>query len=113
MSLDTFLALISKEEVRPFLNAHFLSCRLLSKVVATPPFWPPGSIGTGQRTHYMVACLRRYEWLRQFTPRLCGRHQLDVKREFGEEHRIVLEMCRLLPSKIDRMCYLGESGLSL
>jgi hypothetical protein len=103
---------ISEEEVRPFLNAHFLSCRIMSKVIATPSFLPPGS-GPAQRAHYMVACLRRYQWLEKFAVKICDKRGVAVGDVFGEEHKICEEMVRLLPSKIDRMCFLGESGLSL
>lgn len=103
---------ISEEEVRPFLNAHFLSCRIMSKVIVTPAFLPAGS-GPSQRAHYMVGCLRRYEWLAKFAVKICAARGVPVDEVFGEEHKICEEMVRLLPSKIDRMCFLGESGLSL
>ncbi|KAJ1419444.1 KIF-1 binding protein C terminal-domain-containing protein [Ochromonadaceae sp. CCMP2298] len=102
-------ALISADEVRPFLNAHFLSCRILSKVISTAAFWPP----SGQRTHFLVCCLRRYEWLSAFAPKICEKRGVKIEETFSEEHKIVQEMVRLLPSKIDRMTFLGESGLSL
>lgn len=116
-----FLALISEEEVRPFLNAHFLSCRIMSKIIPTALYLPPTTTTTTtkkkaaepNRAHYLVACLRRYEWLCKFTKQLCARRGLVINDVFGDELRICEEMVRLLPSKIDRMCYLGESGLSL
>lgn len=106
------LAFVSEEEVRPFLNAHFLMCRIMSKVIATPAYLPPNS-GAAQRAHYTVACLRRYEWLDKFAVKICSLRGLKMEDVFGEEHKICGEMTRLLPSKIDRMCFLGESGLSL
>lgn len=107
-------AFITAEEVRPFLNAHFLSCRIMSKVIATTPFLPPAdSADKAQRAHYLVHCLRRYQWLAKFAPAICAKRDLSLTETFGEEHKICEEMVRLLPSKIDRMCFLGESGLSL
>jgi hypothetical protein len=97
------------------LNAHFLSCRLMSKVICTPSFLPPAPAGaaTSNRAHFMVQCLRRYEWLNKFAPKLCARRGAELSEQFGEEHKICEEMVRLLPAKIDRMCFMGESGLSL
>lgn len=112
LSLSCLVAFVSEEEVRPFLNAHFLMCRIMSKVIATAAYLPPNS-GNAQRAHYMVACLRRYEWLNKFAVKICGLRGLQIDEVFGEEHKICVEMTRLLPSKIDRMCFLGESGLSL
>jgi hypothetical protein len=105
-------AYITADEVRPFLNAHFLSCRIMSKVIATSAFLPPDS-GAAQRAHYLVHCLRRYQWLAKFAPAICSKRDLPLLETFGEEHKICEEMVKLLPSKIDRMCFLGEGGLSL
>lgn len=107
---------VTAEEVRPFLNAHFLSCRIMSKVIATPAYLPPSasaSVAASQRAHFLVHCLRRYQWLAKFAPALCSKRELSLEETFGEEHKICEEMVRLLPSKIDRMCFLGEGGLTL
>lgn len=103
--------LITQEEVRPFLNATFLSCRVMSKIIAHPTVLP--SDRPMDRAFYLVQCLRRYEWLVRFAPRICERRGLNVLEIFGDEMRICEDMVKLLPSKIDRMCYMGESGLGL
>jgi hypothetical protein len=110
-----FSALISEEEVRPFLNAHFLACRVLTKTIPSSEFLPPAAPGAtvSNRAHFLVAALRRYEWLSRFVPKICERRGVDVSTVFGEEWTICQDMVKLLPSKIDRMMYLGESGLSL
>jgi hypothetical protein len=38
---------------------------------------------------------------------------VDLKDYFSEEMKICQDLVKLLPSKIDRMNYLGEGGLSL
>lgn len=101
-------AQIAAEEVRPFLNSHFLSCRLMSKTIPTVDYTPKDD-----RTFYMVQCLRRYEWLADFAPKLCNAKEVAIEGCFAEEHGICKDMVSLLPSKIDRMRYRGESGLSL
>lgn len=81
----------------------------MSKVVAHPTSLPPG----GSRAHFLVACLHRYEWIVKFAPRICQKHNIPISQVFGEEFQIAQDMVKLLPSKIDRVCYMGESGLSL
>lgn len=109
--------LISEEEVRPFLNANFLSCRVMSKIIAHSTSLPTTtSSGLGAdriRAYFLIACLYRYEWILKFAPKICQRRGIDIHDVFGEEFQICQDMVKLLPSKIDRMCYLGESGLSL
>ncbi len=95
--------------MRPFLNSHFLACRVLTKIVPAEQYCPP----QGNKSHFLVAALRRYEWLSRFIPKICEARGLEVKSVFGEELVICRDMVKLLPSKIDRMMYLGESGLSL
>jgi hypothetical protein len=107
LSLSLFTGLITEDEVRPFLNSHFLSCRILSKIITT------AAESNQHRAHYLVVALKRYEWLVKFAPKICKKRGLDVEEIFGEEWKICKEMVSLLPSKIDRMCYLGEKGLSL
>lgn len=102
------IGLISEEEVRPFLNGHFLSCRIMSKIIPAEAFLP-----SNDKSIFLVACLRRYEWLAKFAPMLCERRGVNIADVFGEELKICNEMKALLPSKIDRMCFLGEDGLSL
>lgn len=97
------------QEVRPFLNAHFMTCRALTKLIA-----PPGST-PHQRSEGLVEALRRYDWLWKYGTALCERKGLDVNDPavFGEEIQICRDMTSLLPPKIDRMHYQGERGLSL
>jgi len=96
---------ITNDEVRSFLNAHFLSARLLSRVVIAP------DTPQNQRATYMVACLKRYEMLATVTEPLCSKKGLDVAVTFGEELGICKDMVELLPSKIDRMHRLGENPI--
>jgi hypothetical protein len=53
------IGLISEDEIRPFLNAHFLSCRILSKVIPSEQFFPPNN---KLKAYFLIACLRGYEW---------------------------------------------------
>jgi len=88
------------DDVRPFLNAHFLSCRIMSKYLPTP--------GEDQPAAGVVAALKRYTWLSSAAPRLCEKKELSLEAVFGEESRICLEMIQLLPSKIDRIHFHGD-----
>ena len=97
--------LISEEEIRPFLNSHFLTCRILTKIVTKDT---PGAKG-----HYLIAALRRYDWLAKFAPKLCSKKGVSIDAVFKEEIKICVDMVKLLPSKIDRVMYMGEGGLSL
>jgi hypothetical protein len=97
--------LIAAEEVRPFLNAHFLVARMLSKVLSSSSE-PPH-----QRTRFMVRALHRYQWLLQSSERVCEQKQVSLEEVFGQERALCREMIDLLPAKIDRMHYLGEGGL--
>ena len=96
---------ISGEEVRSFLNAHFLSARLLSRVII------PAETPQSQRATYMVACLKRYEMLAAYTDVICDKKGVDTKAIFGEELQICKDMANLLPSKIDRMHRFGENPI--
>lgn len=59
----------------------------------------------------MVSSLHRYQWLLQQSPRICEHKKVALEDVFQEESKICSEMIALLPSKIDRMHYLGEGGL--
>ena len=98
-------SLISAEEVRPFLNAHFLSCRVLSKTMM------PQEAAPQLRVLSMAACLKRYEWLHKNGPAICSRKDVDIHNIWGSEIDIVAEMISLLPAKIDRIFYRGESSI--
>lgn len=107
VSLTPDFSLISEEEVRPYLNSHFLSCRALTKIIVPP------QADREERSRYLVACQSRYEWLAKFARELCQKKNIAVDDVFGEELKICEDMKKLLPSKIDRVHYYGESGLSL
>jgi hypothetical protein len=64
-----------------------------------------------QRTRFMVSALHRYQWLLQQSAKICERKGVALGDVFEEEAKICREMITLLPSKIDRMHYLGEGGL--
>jgi hypothetical protein len=102
-------AFISEEEVRPFLNAHFMSARQLSRLRA-----PPGTTGEAKRAHIQatVLALDIYKWLLHAGPSLAETKKVNLEQIFGAEMSITTEMCELLPSKIDRMHYLGEDALT-
>lgn len=103
--------MITEEEVRPYCMAQFLICRLLQKIIITAP----GALATKTTPKgvYLIQCLKRYSWLQVFVPKICLRRGIEINAVFGEEYNICVEMAKLLPSKIDRMCFLGESGLTL
>ncbi len=95
------------EEVRLYLNAHFLICRLVSKMISLP------SEPASERAGYFVSSLKHYEWLLKFAHKLCDQKQVKIDEVFTDEVNICQDMVGLLPSKINRMHYGGESGLSL
>jgi hypothetical protein len=97
---------IAESELRLFLNAHFLSCRALSKIIS------PDAADHRARVKYVASTLTRYEWLSKFGPGLCERKGVVPGDVFGKEFEISAEMVKLLPAKIDRMHYLGEAGPS-
>lgn len=107
-------SLISEDEVRPFLNSHFFSCRILSKVMVQLPT-VSSSTGAEPETgaYFLTASLRRYQWLHAFALDVCLKKGLDIEEVFGEELAICENMKELLPAKIDRMHWHGESGLSI
>ena len=61
----------------------------------------------------MIASMQRYEWLVKFAPKLAAAKQVELTDVFGDEYNICAEMAQLLPSKIHRMHYLGETGFEL
>ena len=88
------------DDVRPFLNSHFLACRIMSKYLPIP--------GEGRAAVGVVAALKRYTWLSSIAPTLCEKKGLKLDVVFGEESRICMEMIQLLPSKIDRIHFHGD-----
>jgi len=105
--VDPDESLFSEDEVRPFLNAHFMCCRALSKVIVDPSSIVTQTSGAD----YLVASLHRYTWLFKYANNLCKKKSIDINTIFGEEIQICSDMINLLPSKIDRMHFLGEGGL--
>jgi KIF-1 binding protein C terminal len=106
------LGLISGEEVRPFLNAHFMCCRAMSKIILDNSSSGGSSINRN-KADYLVASLHRYDWLSKYSIQLCLKKSLDIDTVFGAEVKICNDMVELLPSKIDRMHFHGESGLTI
>ncbi len=75
---------------------------------------PTGTPANFGRVYFISASLRRYEWLKKFTLKMKDKFEFTVADiPFEDEFKICEEMSLLLPQKIDRMCYLGESGLTL
>jgi hypothetical protein len=97
-------SLVTQDELRHFFNAHFSCCRLLSKMLSPPEAAPQ------QRVQSLVTSLRRYDWLRKTVPALCEKKGVAVDSVFRNEFDICEEMCSLLPAKIDRVFYQGESA---
>lgn len=52
--------------------------------------------------------MHRYEWLSERAVAICESKAAAVQDVFGEELEICNEMVKLLPSKINRIHYLGE-----
>eukprot|EP00605_Chrysophyceae_sp_TOSAG23-4_P001540 GSChrysophyteH1.ASY1.ANO1.1688.1 assembled CDS len=105
VSLKPNLAAISEDEVRSFLNSHFLSCRMLSKMLIAPGATP------SERSQYIARSLKRYEWIVKFTPQLCESKGVSREDIFGEEYSICKDMVELLPAKINRIHHLGENPI--
>ena len=103
----THAALLSPEEVKPYLNAHFYCCRMFTKAI------PAGEEEGAMRSRFLIAARNRYVWLEKEATRLCKEKEMDIKTIFGEEFKICTEMVALLPSKIDRVSYLRESPILL
>lgn len=79
---DPNAATISEDEVRSFLNAHFLCCRMMSKVLV------PHTASGMEQSKYMVHCLKRYEWLVKYGPALCGIKKMRIEDVFGDEYQV-------------------------
>lgn len=72
-----------------------------------------GSYSSTNKADYLVASLHRYDWLSKYSIQLCRKKSLDIDTVFGAEVKICNDMVELLPSKIDRMHFHGESGLTI
>ena len=121
MTIFCLLGLLSGEEVRPFLNAHFMCCRAMSKIIINNNENNDNSSYNNQnssnksksKTEYLVSSLHRYDWLSKYSIQLCLRKGLNIDAVFGAEVKICYDMVELLPSKLDRMHFHGESGLTI
>ena len=98
------LATIAEQEVRSYLNSHFLSCRMLSKMLISPKI-----TDSNDRSRYIVLCLKRYEWLLNFSKELCKIKNVDINDIFNDEYQICKDMVELLPAKINRIHHYGEN----
>jgi hypothetical protein len=65
------------------------------------------------RAGYCVSSLRYYQWLFDNAKRIADKKEVRLQDVFAEEIKICEEMIGLLPSKINRIHYMGESALSL
>ena len=106
--VDPDISRITKEEIRPFLNAQFLFCRALSKVIATPDYYPGD-----EKAYFIAKCLKGYQFIIKISSEIASQMNVDINDYFGDEINIVKEMVNLLPGKIDKMHYKGEDGFSL
>ena len=102
-----YLDLIGAEEVRPYLNAHFLCCRILSKILISP------TADASERSKHLIAAMKHYEWLAKKAILLCEKKKILIRDVFEEELIICQELVELLPSKISRIHYLGEVAFDL
>jgi KIF-1 binding protein C terminal len=75
-------SLLSDDEIRPFLNCHFLVCRVLSKILV------PHTAPVPEQCRYLVQSWKKYQWLSTFASQLCERKQVDLAVTFGEEHQV-------------------------
>ena len=74
---------------------------------------PPGQKCNTEGSEFLVLSLKRHDWLLKYTPTICKRKNMEINTIFKEEYQICKDMVELLPSKIDRMHFLGEAGLTL
>jgi hypothetical protein len=104
---------LTREEIRPYLNAHFFIARTLSKVIL-PSNMTSSSAGEMHPVEPIEVCLKKYQWLVKFIPQVAEVKGMSVEEiPYHEEYRICEEMASLLPSKIYRMKVQGEGGLKL
>lgn len=62
---------------------------------------------------WIVASLKRYEWLSKNCLKLCHVFKVSCEDVFALELKVSTDMTQLLPSKIDRIHYLNEKSFSL
>ena len=80
---------------------------MLSKMI------PSVESNNRERALFIIAALRRYQWVLSHAENLCKSKEADIRDVFKEEIHICKEMVDLLPSKIDRIVRLGESSVIL
>ena len=61
----------------------------------------------------MLLALEKYTWLHSFAYKLCEQKNVDMEDVFKHEIEICKDMITLLPSKIDRIHYLGETSVMI
>ena len=88
---------MSADELRPYFNTHFLSARLLSKVIA------PFNASPDEKAKYILASLKQYEWICNNCISLCNKLKVNCDEVFAIELKVSQDMTQLLPSKIDRI----------
>lgn len=86
------------------MNAHFHISRLISKIAV------PNTESSRDRARFLVGALKRYEWLSNAAPKYCAIKDISVGEIFHTELELCREMTVLLPTRIDRMHYLGNSS---
>ena len=59
------------------------------------------------RAKYAVATLKRYEWLYTRCRQLCDNKDIQLEEIFRMEWNVCKDMVELMPSKINRIHYLG------
>lgn len=82
--------------VDAYLNAHMSAARLLSKCVDPQ-----------RKVEYWKCSLDRYKWLVKRAPAIT-KDLLEEERVFERELAMAAQMVELLPTKIDRMHFLGQ-----
>ena len=88
---------LSADELRPYFNTHFLSARLLSKVIVSYDASPD------EKAKYTVASLKHFEWICYNCLNFCKKVNVNCDEVFAIELKVSQDMMQLLPSKIDRI----------
>lgn len=101
-------ALLEPDELRPFLTAHFHLCRLISKL--TPVATTDSGAKQPAQVQFLAAALKRYEWLDKAAVKYCAVKEVKVDDIFSTELSLCREMVTLLPTRINRMHYLGANS---
>lgn len=78
--------------------------RLISKISV------PDELAPALRSQFLVIALKRYEWLVKSVPKYCDLKEMPIENIFKVEFDLCKEMVELLPSRINRVHYLGASS---